>query len=96
MSSWSRELGRMAAIIAVSSLIGLTANALSPRPVPLLASDGPGAWPDRAPRIGAAELAAAWAGKRALLLLDVRSLSAFQAGHASAAVHAPAVDFLQH
>jgi rhodanese-related sulfurtransferase len=96
MTVWKRDLGRSVAILAMSSGLGLAANGLSARPVPLLKADGPGAWRDRAPRMTGHELRTAWEGNRAILLLDVRSREAFDRGHASRALHAPAQDFLAH
>jgi rhodanese-related sulfurtransferase len=96
MSGWARELGRAAAILVASSAMGLAFNALSARPVPLLARDGPGAWPDRAPRISAKDLRAAWETNRGVLLLDVRSEEAFRSGHSPRALHAPGPQFIRH
>jgi rhodanese-related sulfurtransferase len=96
MSGWARELGRAAAILVASSAMGLAFNAVSARPVPLLARDGPGAWPERAPRIAAKDLRSAWEANRAVLLLDVRSEDSFRSGHSPRALHAPAPEFLRH
>ncbi len=80
-----------AALIGVgASGVGLAVNALSPRPVPLL-SAGPGALPERQPRISAAELKSVWAEGRAVVLLDVRRGRAD--GSAARAVHVPADRF---
>jgi len=92
MSGWMRDLGRIGVILFGASVLGLLANALSAHPVSLR----PSGIAFRAPRISAAELKEAWAGGKALLLLDVRSDASFREGHASQAIHAPAPTFLDH
>lgn len=82
-----RDAGRAAGVLAVSTAIALLANALSARPVPLFAPDGPGAWPERAPRISAEELRAA--EPQGLVLVDVRPEEDFRARHPARAVSAP-------
>ena len=88
------DLLRLACILAVTSVLGIGANALSRRPVPLLAADGPGALPDRASRISVNRLRRELGSGRALFLLDVRSSEGFKADHAPQALNAPAPEFL--
>jgi rhodanese-related sulfurtransferase len=92
--SWKKDFGRLAILLSASSVLGLAANAISPHPVPLLSSDGPGAWPDLAPRMTLSRLGSEIRSGRLFLLLDVRSEEAFRQGHAAGALHAPATAFL--
>jgi len=95
-ATWRTECLRAAAVVAVSALLGLAVNLLSSRPVPLLASDGPGALPERAERIAAAALQELLASQKAVLLLDVRRETVFAAAHPTGAVSAPSDGFEAH
>jgi len=90
---WKTECLRVLAVAAFSTVLALAVNFLSAYPVPLLASDGPGALPERAERIGAAAFKELLAAQPAVLILDVRRAEAFQAGHAAGALHVPFDDF---
>jgi 3-mercaptopyruvate sulfurtransferase SseA len=81
-------------LLLAAAGLGLAANALSRKPLPLLAADGPGALPELAPRLSAAELAAV-KNKAGVLMLDVREDKAFARGHAPNALHAPITRFLE-
>ncbi len=93
---WLREGLRVLAILAAASALGLITNAAGDRPVPLLARDGPGAPPERAPRLGIETLRAALASPRPPLLLDVRREELFATAHANGALNAPADAFITH
>jgi len=93
--SWTTECLRALAILLCSSLLALGINAFSKNPVPLLAADGPGALPDRAPRIMAAQLKEAMAANKALVL-DVRREETFEKAHPAHAINAPAENFIEH
>ena len=94
--SWRGECLRSVAVVAVSAAVALGLNCLTAKPVPLLASDGPGSLPERALRINVEDLRTLLASGRAVLLLDVRRDEPFQAGHAVGALPAPADDFAAH
>jgi 3-mercaptopyruvate sulfurtransferase SseA len=94
MDSGRRDVFRLMCMLIGFSILGLATNALSQKPVPVFSSTGPGAWPDRSPRITAEELRSEWARGKAILLLDVRSTPAYLAGHSGRALHAPAPEFL--
>lgn len=92
---WKGDFARAAAILAVSSLLALSTNALFARPVPLFSLDGPGAWPERAPRLSVAALESAVRERRAILVLDVRREEAFLAAHPAMALNAPYERFME-
>lgn len=94
--AWKTECLRAAGVVAASAALALAVNFRSPNPVPLLAADGPGALPERARRIGAAELRELLAARRAVLFLDVRRDEPFKAGHAPGALHAATEEFAVH
>lgn len=94
-ATWRTEILRALAIFAAASILALGTNALSDKPVPLLATNGPGARPDRGPRISIAELKADLAAKKAILLIDVRHEEHFAAAHPAGAKNAPAENFLE-
>ena len=96
MSSRKADLLRVLGILVGSSALGLLANAFTRRPVPILAPDGPGAWEDRAPRLGVAELKRALSAGRPVAILDVRSDASYDSGHPAAAFHTPWDRFLEH
>jgi 3-mercaptopyruvate sulfurtransferase SseA len=87
---------RALGVVAVSAALALVTNAFCPRPVPLLAADGPGALPERALRISADDFRELLAARKASFLLDVRTAMSFRTAHAPDAVNAPADAFLQH
>ncbi len=87
--SLRRDLARLLAVVAASSALGFATNALSAKPVPVFSSRGPGAWPERAPRVAADGLRSALAAGGRPLLLDVRSAEAFRSGRAEGSVNAP-------
>ncbi len=93
---WRRDILRAALIVAGSAALSLSVNALSARPVPLLAGDGPGALPERAPRVGVVELQALLSSGEFVVLLDVRGAEPFASGRPAGALNAPAAEFLQH
>ena len=93
MNTWQMELKRVLAILVLATLLALLTNAVSSRPIPLLASDGPGAWPERERRISISDLREALVGNSPPLLLDLRDARAFKIDHPAAAVHAPADEF---
>ncbi len=95
MTSWGVDVRRLAIVLAATSTLGFTANALSRHPVPLLAPSGPGAWLRIEPRIAVDELAAELQSGRLVLILDVRSKEEFGRGHATNSLHAPAKGFRQ-
>jgi thiosulfate/3-mercaptopyruvate sulfurtransferase len=84
-----RDIARLAAIVAASTALALATNALSARPVPILSARGPGAWPEREPRVTAEALRSALASGRPPLLLDARSEEAFRLSRPAGAVHVP-------
>lgn len=94
-AGWRVECLRALAILAAAALLALATNAFSDKPVPLLAPDGPGAPPERAPRISIDALKSALASQRALLLLDVRRPEIYAAAHPAGAKNAPAEEFLE-
>jgi len=77
-------------------MLALILNALSDKPVPLLDKNGPGAPPERAPRITIAALKDELAAHKVILLLDVRHVETFQAAHPAQAKNAPAEEFLEY
>lgn len=93
--TWKTEILRALMILGCGTVLALAVNAASKNPVPLLAADGPGALPERAPRITAEALKAALAAN-AVFVLDVRHEETFAAGHPLGAVNAPAEDFMSH
>jgi rhodanese-related sulfurtransferase len=84
---------RAAAIVGVSAALGLLANAFSARPVPVFSSQGPGTWPDRAPRVTVEEVRAAYRDNLFVAILDVRDEAEFRKGHPEAAYHTPYESF---
>jgi 3-mercaptopyruvate sulfurtransferase SseA len=94
-AGWSLELFRALILLLAASLLALTLNALSDKPVPLLARDGPGALPERAPRVTIAELKDLLT-KRVVLLLDVRHADVFESAHPALAKNAPAEEFMEY
>ena len=85
---------RVLVIFAIASIFGLATNAFSDKPVPLLAADGPGAPPERAPRISIESLKTELASQKAILLIDVRREETFKSAHPAGAKNAPAEEFL--
>jgi len=95
VSGWRKDLLRCVVVLAVSSSLGLLTNAFARRPVPLLDSSGPGAWPERAPRVSVEQLQEELSAGRVLLIVDVRNDVPFRAGHPAGAVHVPASEFVR-
>jgi rhodanese-related sulfurtransferase len=83
-------------IVAASTALGLCVNYMGERPVPLLARDGPGAQPERAPRISLEALQTAMKAGRPILLLDVRREESFKLAHPLGGMNAPAEEFITH
>ncbi|GMV81303.1 MAG: hypothetical protein AMXMBFR7_24870 [Planctomycetota bacterium] len=71
-TDWRRETKRAALLLGLAVMLGLGTNALSARPIALTDPRGPGALPERAPRIDAARLREALP-QGGVLLLDARS-----------------------
>jgi 3-mercaptopyruvate sulfurtransferase SseA len=94
-AGWRIDFFRAFIVLIASSLMALTLNALSDKPVPLLAKDGPGAMPERAPRVTIVELKELLT-KRVVFFLDVRHTDAFQSGHPALAKNAPAEEFMEY
>jgi len=90
---WKTDFLRAAAVVFFSAMLALATNYCCAYPVPLLASDGPGALPERAERIGVEEFKKLVASQKAVLLLDVRRDEVFNAGHAAGSLHTPFEDF---
>lgn len=96
---WRVDFRRAGKIAAAAIVFALAVNHFHPRAVPLLASDGPGAWPERAERITIEQLRTARERQARILLLDVRSAQAFKAAHPAEALNVPALTtelFLQY
>lgn len=73
-AAWKADLARAAGIVAVACALGLTTNALSLKPVPLLDPKGPGALPEPGPRILGIELMEEIrTNPQGILLIDARS-----------------------
>ena len=94
--SWRGDILRTCAIFACSALLGLAINAFSSRPVPILSAGGPGAWPERAPRLTLDSLRTALASSQTILILDLRSNGAFETCHPKSALNTPVDRFLEH
>ena len=94
--SWRADLLRAVAIAAVAVVLGLVTNALNEKPVPVLAHDGPGAPPEKAPRISPEKLASALNAGRAVIILDVRNAEPFRGGHPAEALNLPYASFAEH
>lgn len=84
---------RAGLIVILAAALGLTTNAFSRKPVPVLASDGPGARPEKGPRVSASDVAAALKST-GVLFLDVRDAAAFAKEHPAGAVNLPITQFL--
>jgi rhodanese-related sulfurtransferase len=93
--SWKTECLRALAIVICSSVLAIGVNAFSKNPVPLLDANGPGALPERAPRIQLAQLKEAMAANK-VLVLDVRHEDTFAKAHPQGSINAPAEKFIEH
>jgi rhodanese-related sulfurtransferase len=91
--NWRGEFLRALAIVIVASLLGLGVNAFSAKPIAVLDPKGPGALPEKAPRIGVAEFKALREANAAMLLLDVRNPETVAGGAPEDSIHVPAHDF---
>jgi len=89
--SWRQDSRRVCLIACLSAVLALALNFFHVRPVPLLASDGPGAWPERGLRITIAEVKKMAAERQPLLMLDVRRMGAYRVRHVAAALSVPAI-----
>jgi rhodanese-related sulfurtransferase len=92
--SWKQDLLRALGIVVAAAILGLTMNAFSRKPVPLLASNGPGAQPEKHQRIGVEQLKTALQTQQ-VLILDVRKEAVFNRGHPARALSIPAEKFDQ-
>ena len=92
---WLLEFLRMSMIVLGAGFIGIVANMFAARPVPLLASDGPGSFAAEAPRIAIGELREALAQQSPPLLIDARGPESFAQGHPAGAIHLSPKDFHQ-
>ncbi len=90
-----RDLLRTAFLTAAGLVLGIGVDALSARPLRIFDAQGPGAWPERAPRATVDELRRWLELREPLAILDVRSRKAFETGHAPEAFNAPGPRFLQ-
>lgn len=82
-------------IVILASVLALTTNAFSRKPVPLLSADGPGAPAEKGPRISVEELATALKKPKDVLLLDVRDGEVFAYEHPTGALNLPIMQFLE-
>ena len=91
LPSWRQDFRRAGLIVILATALALSLNFCRARPVPLLASDGPGAWPERAPRISIAEIKRMAAERQPLLLLDIRRSNVYRERHIAASLNVPAI-----
>ncbi|MFH0939219.1 MAG: rhodanese-like domain-containing protein [Planctomycetota bacterium] len=89
--NWRQDFRRAGLIVILATVLALSLNFLRVRPVPLLASDGPGAWPERALRISIAEIKRMTVNRQPMLLLDIRRNDAYNERHIAMAINAPAI-----
>jgi len=99
-TAFRSELARAAAVLALSSALGFTVNALSAHPVSIFAGDASGkpagaADAPRIPRISIADLIAATKRNDLILVVDVRGEAEFAIGHIPGSLHAPIETILQ-
>lgn len=91
---WLPDFARAAAIVVAGAVLGSVADALSPAPLNVFDLHGPGAPPEKAPRVTVEKFRRWWksravGGNRSLLILDARNKELFTEGHAPGAVLMP-------
>lgn len=89
----ARDAVRALCILALAAGLGLGLNTQKKRPVPVFAADGPGALPDRAPRIAAQELNGM--SRTVALLIDIREADAVRKGRPKGSYNAPMSRFIE-
>jgi len=89
----ARDLVRALCILALAASLGLILNTQKKHPVPVLDAAGPGALPDRAPRIAAKELQGM--SRTTAMLIDIREDEAARKGRPKGSFHAPMSRFIE-
>lgn len=87
------DILRALAVLALATVLGLGLNTQKKQPVPVFAADGPGALPDRAPRIAAPELKGM--SRTVALLIDIREVDAVRKGRPKGSYNAPMSRFIE-
>lgn len=88
-----RDFVRALGILALAAVLGLVVNTQKKHPVPVLDAAGPGALPDRAPRIAASELKGM--SRTTAMLIDIREDDVVSKGRPKGSFHVPMSRFVE-